>query len=97
MLNIIEYIFSGFSISESLIAFGLFLNTIASIIVLIPYLITQVDIEDDLIVSQDSKTGRYTQKKHIKARKIGISGFLLFTFGFGLQLIGLIIQIHSKT
>jgi len=95
MNNVLEFLFSGFTISESLIAFGLLLNTVASIIVLIPYLITKVDIEDDLIIYQDSKNGSYTQKKHIKARKIGIWGFLLFTFGFSLQLIGLIVQIRS--
>jgi hypothetical protein len=40
----------------------------------------------------DKKTGDYTQKKHLKDRKLGIAGFSLFTLGFIAQIIGIILQ-----
>ena len=88
-------LFKGFHVSTTLIVIGLLLNTIASIIVLVPYLIKSVDIEDDLIIKSNRKTGRYTQRKHIKARRIGIIGFSLFVLGFLLDLIGVIVQARS--
>lgn len=98
MKILIDYIFHGFSTATTFIAIGLLLNTVASIIVLIPYLITKIDIDDDLIEHEyvNKKTGKYTytQKKHIKSRKVGIWGFTLFVIGFLLQFLGIFIQVH---
>ncbi|MFA5158535.1 MAG: hypothetical protein WC451_05135 [Patescibacteria group bacterium] len=43
----------------------------------------------------DKKTGDYTQKKHLKDRKLGIAGFSLFALGFITQIMGIILQIKS--
>lgn len=96
MRHLESVLFKGFHPSATLIIVGLLLNTIASIIVLAPYVITKIDIDDDLIVEYDEKTGKYTQKKHLKARKIGLIGFSLFAIGFLLQLIGLWMQVRAS-
>lgn len=41
----------------------------------------------------DKETGDYTQKKHLKGRKLGMAGFALFAVGFAFQIIGVIIGI----
>jgi hypothetical protein len=69
---------------------GLSLNTIASIVMLYPFIETTKNVEDDFILKMDKK-GNYTQKKHIKDRKLGIIGFILFIIGFVLQIVGAII------
>lgn len=49
------------------------------------------NIDDDFIVDMDKNTGDYTQRKHLKNQKLGIIGFILFTIGFILQIIGVFI------
>lgn len=77
------------------IIFGLLTNTVASLVMLYPYLNVSRNVDDDYIVSMDMKTGDYTQKKHLKDRKLGIIGFSLFAFGFILQIIGIILQVKT--
>lgn len=89
-------LFSGFHPSTTLIVLGLLINTVASIIVLIPSFYTKVNLDDDLIIYSDTKTQKYTQRKHIKARKNGLWGFSLLTIGFILQVVGVILQIKGS-
>lgn len=60
---------------------------------LYPYISIKRNIDDDLIMSMDKKTGDYTQKKHIRDRRLGVAGFVLFAIGFILQIIGIVLQI----
>jgi len=83
------------TLSNILILIGLCLNTAASLVVLYPYLSVRRNIDDDFIVDMDKKTGDYTQKKHLKDRKLGIAGFSLFALGFITQIMGIILQIKS--
>lgn len=76
--------------SQFLIIIGLLFNTIASIVMLYPFINTAKNIDDDFILKTD-KNGNYTQKKHIKDKKLGMVGFILFVVGFILQIIGTII------
>lgn len=82
-------------ISIVLILLGLAINTIASLIMLWPYLKTTQNVEDDLIVHMDKKTGDYSQIKHGKNKKLGKIGFSLFFVGFILQLIGIVLGLHE--
>jgi hypothetical protein len=67
---------------------GLAVNTVASLLVLYPYLNVRKSVKDDEIKSMDMKTGEYTQLKHLKDRRLGLVGFSLFAVGFLLQLLG---------
>ncbi len=78
------------NISKFLTLTGLALNTIASVIVLYPLLNTKKNVDDDYILNMDRK-GNYTQKKHLKDKRIGVLGFSLFALGFMLQIIGILI------
>jgi len=49
------------------------------------YLSIQKNIDDDFIVDIDKKTRSYTQKKHLKSRKLGIINFSLLVIGFIVQ------------
>ncbi len=79
------------TLSILLILIGLLFNTVASLVMLYPYLNVQRNVDDDFIVGMDKKTGDYTQRKHLKDRKLGVTGFILFAVGFTLQIIGIII------
>jgi len=83
------------TLSNILILIGLCLNTTASLIILYPYLSIRRNVDDDFIIDMDKKTGDYTQKKHLKDRKLGIAGFSLFALGFIAQIIGIILQAKS--
>lgn len=78
-------------LSTKLIIIGLTFNLLASIILLWPYLNIKRNIDDDLVVTADKKTGNYFQRKHLKNRKLGIIGFSLFAIGFIFQIIGILI------
>ncbi len=82
------------SLSNILILIGLLFNTVASLIMLYPYLNVRRNVEDDFIVNMDRQTGDYTQKKHLKDRKLGIVGFAFFTIGFVFQIIGVVLQLR---
>jgi hypothetical protein len=77
--------------SDIFILTGLSFNTIASFIMLYPYLNIKKNVENDFIVDMDKRTGDYTQRKHLKDRKLGMSGFILFAIGFILQIVGIIL------
>lgn len=77
--------------SDIFILIGLSFNTTASFIMLCPYLSIKKNVEDDFIVDMDKGTGDYTQRKHLKDRKLGMSGFILFVMGFILQIVGIIL------
>jgi len=66
---------------------GLVFNTAGSLFLLLPLLNTKKSIDDDLVTSADIKTGKYTQKKHIKDRRLGLCGFAFLSLGFILQII----------
>ena len=83
------------NISTILIVIGLSLNTVASIILLIPNLNFEKSFKDDLVTTTDVKNHKYFQGKDIKNLKIGIIGFILFIFGFVLQIIGILIGIYN--
>lgn len=76
-----------------LILIGLSFNTLASLVMLYPYLSIRRNVDDDFIVDMDKETGNYTQKKHIKDRKLGIAGFVLFATGFTFQIIGVVVGV----
>ena len=76
-----------------LILIGLSFNTLASLMMLYPFLSVRRNVDDDFIVDMDKETGDYTQKKHLKGRKLGMAGFALFALGFAFQIIGVIIGI----
>lgn len=78
------------NIGKFLTLTGLAFNTVASIIVLYPLLNTKKSVDDDYILNMDKK-GNYTQKKHLKDKRIGVLGFSLFALGFILQIIGILI------
>ncbi len=67
---------------------GLGLNTIASIIVIWPYL-QKHNIDDDFIVESNRRTGDFKQKKHVMEKRFAMWGFSLFAIGFVLQIIGI--------
>jgi len=73
------------------IIYGLIINTIASLTMLYPYLKITREVDDDYITNMDMKTGKYTQIKHLKDRKLGIFAFSLFALGFILQIIGILV------
>lgn len=77
--------------STAFIISGLGVNTVASLGMIIPYLNTTRNVDDDFIVRMDKTTGNYSQKKHLRDRKLGIIGFSLFALGFVLQIIGIIL------
>ena len=79
--------------STVLIISGLGVNTIASLVMLYPYLNTTRNIDDDFIVKMNKTTGDYSQKKHLKLKRLGVAGFSLFAIGFILQIIGIFLQI----
>lgn len=81
------------NLSTILILIGLSFNTLASLVMLYPYLSIRRNVDDDFIVDMDKETGDYTQKKHIKNRKLGIAGFALFAIGFTFQIIGVVVGI----
>lgn len=74
----------------TLIVIGLISNTVASILVIIPYLSTH-NVDDDFIVDLNRKTGNFKQKKHINEKRFAVVGFLLFAAGFILQTVGVLI------
>lgn len=76
-----------------LILIGLSFNTLASLMMLYPFLSVRRNVDDDFIVNMDKETGDYTQKKHLKGRKLGMAGFALFAVGFAFQIVGVIIGI----
>lgn len=81
------------NLSTTLVLIGLLFNTLASLLMLYPYLSIRRNVDDDFIVDIDKETGDYTQKKHLKGRKLGMAGFALFAVGFAFQIIGVIIGI----
>jgi len=83
------------SLSTILILIGLLFNTVASLIMLYPYLNVRRNVDDDFIMDMDKKTGDYTQKKHLRDRKLGVAGFTLFALGFIFQIIGIILQVKN--
>lgn len=76
-----------------LILIGLSFNALASLVMLYPFLSVRRNVDDDFIVDMDKKTGDYTQKKHLKGRKLGMTGFAIFAVGFAFQIIGVIVGI----
>ena len=78
------------NLSSVLILIGLSLNTMASLIMLYPYLNTRKNVDDDFIVDMNMNTGDYTQKKHLEDKKLGKIGYILFALGFLLQIWGIV-------
>lgn len=76
--------------SQVLLIIGLVLNTLASAVLIYPYLNVVKSVEDDFILGMD-KEGNYTQKKHLKDRQLGLIGFSLLITGFIFQIIGMIV------
>ena len=81
------------NLSTILILVGLLFNALASLVMLYPYLSIRRNVDDDFITDMDKETGDYTQKKHIKDRKLGMAGFVLFAVGFAFQIIGVVVNI----
>ena len=81
------------NLSTILILVGLSFNTLASLVMLYPYLSIRRNVDDDFILDMDKETGDYTQKKHIKGRRLGMAGFCLFALGFFIQIIGVFLSI----
>jgi len=70
---------------------GLIINTGASLILLISYLNITRNVNDDYIIKMDDK-GNYTQIKHLKDKMVGLLAFTLYSIGFCLQFIAIIIN-----
>lgn len=77
--------------ATKLVIIGLTFNTLASLLMLYPYFNIKRDIDEDFIVDFDRKNSKFTQRKHLKDRKLGVVGFSLFALGFILQIIGIAI------
>lgn len=75
--------------SGLLTIFGLIFNTLAAVILIFPYLNIKKDIDDDRINSMGID-GKYTQKKHLKERRVNLWGLTFLAIGFILQLIAII-------
>ena len=71
---------------------GLFITMVASILMLSSYIKIRRNVEEEFIENMD-KNGNYTQTKHLKNRKLGISGFILYILGFSLQFISVLLII----
>lgn len=69
---------------------GLFLTTVASVIMLLSYLKVTKSVADEYIERMD-KDGNYTQKKHLKDRNLGIVGFTLYLLGFIMQFVSVLL------
>lgn len=82
------------NLSTIFILVGLLFNTLASLIMLYPYLRTHKNVDDDLILDMDHE-GNYMQKKHLKNRKLAKLGLSLFTLGFILQFVGIFLEIYN--
>jgi hypothetical protein len=65
---------------------GLIFNTIAAVILIFPNLNIKKDIDDDLITSMD-KDGKYTQRKHLKEKRLNLWGLMFLAIGFIFQLL----------
>lgn len=70
---------------------GLTINTTASLILLISYIKVTRNVSDDYI-KKAYGGGNYTQNKHLKNRVIGLLAFTLYSIGFSLQFIAVIIS-----
>jgi hypothetical protein len=82
-------------LSQFLVIIGLFLNTIASILLLYPFLNIWKDVDDDFI-EEMKNDGKYYQKKHKKDRVLGIIGAILFIIGFIFQIFGTLVVPHVR-
>lgn len=71
---------------------GLVINTVASFMLLASYLKVTKNLDDDYVIDHDPKNGTYTQKKHLRDRSLGLIAFTLYTIGFILQLIAILIN-----
>jgi len=69
---------------------GLILNTIASVILMLPYIAGKHFTDDDLITETDTKSGKFRQKKHISERNNNLWGLGFMGFGFIFQILGLL-------
>jgi len=78
--------------STTISIFGLILNTIASIILIWPYIVGKHYIDDDLVTDMDIKSGKFHQKKHFKERNTSLLGLGFMGTGFIFQLIALLIK-----
>lgn len=67
---------------------GLIFNTAAAIILIFPNLNIKKKLDDDYIIAS-GKNGEYTQKKHLKERRLNLFGLTLLATGFILQLLAL--------
>lgn len=65
---------------------GLLFNTLASAILMIPFLSVKRKLDDDLIISGDSTKQEYTQKKHLKERETNLLGLAFLMLGFVFQI-----------
>lgn len=70
---------------------GLTISFAAAVIMLYPYLKVTHNVNDDFIEEMD-EVGNYRQRKHIKDRRTGISGFVFYCVGFVLQLITIFVK-----
>lgn len=73
---------------KKLAVWGLTLNLIGTLIIIIPIFLPQ-NIGDSFIVSMNRSTGEYTQFGDLKNRYIDASGLVILGLGFVLQLISL--------
>ena len=78
--------FQNIASKRNLNFLGLLLNTIGAAILIFPYLSAKRNISDDLIISGDTKTGKYTQVKHKKEQRLNLLALILLLIGFILQL-----------
>jgi len=68
---------------------GLILNTIASIILMWPYIVGKHFVDEDLITDMNMNSGKFHKKKHLRERKNNLLGLGFMSIGFIFQLLGL--------
>lgn len=76
--------------SRLLSIIGLIFNTVASVVLMWPYIVGKHFVDDDLIKDMDMKTGKYHQKKHLAERNNNLWGLGFMGFGFVFQILGLL-------
>lgn len=69
---------------------GLILNTLASIILMLPYIIGNHYVDDDYIEDMDMKTSKFIQRKHLTERKNNLFGLGFMGAGFVFQIISVV-------
>lgn len=90
-------LFQGFHPATALIAIGLLLTTVGSVLPIFPLFFTWHSLDDEEIVKVNRKNSTYIRRRHYKDRRVAVWSSGLLALGFLLGLIGLIMQIRASS